>query len=248
MIRSSLIGAEGRGGVRHERRPDDDLPELPELAGLPPAAVERVRHQRASGVRGSLLSAPAAAADPQRRARTRRRGVRLHRRRVRLVGRRLRLRVRLEHDLPRRRPGGRVGRVVAAASPAPSAAASPGARAPTRAGRASGRRPSAAVRAGGASGYGTVVHARRRQRRHGGEPVRVGPLEGRGRRARARRGPPPDARGGARARRGRRPRHHPVGDPAGRRASRSTRRSAPPSGTSTRRSPGAPAPPRGRRP
>jgi uncharacterized protein YbjQ (UPF0145 family) len=33
-----------------------------ELAGLPPAAVDRVRHQRASGVRGSLLSAPAAAA------------------------------------------------------------------------------------------------------------------------------------------------------------------------------------------
>ncbi len=33
-----------------------------ELAGLPPAALERVRHQRASGVRGSLLSAPAAAA------------------------------------------------------------------------------------------------------------------------------------------------------------------------------------------
>ena len=33
-----------------------------ELAGLPPAALERVRHQRASGVRGSLLSVPAAAA------------------------------------------------------------------------------------------------------------------------------------------------------------------------------------------
>jgi hypothetical protein len=33
-----------------------------DLAGLPPAAVDRVRHQRASGVRGSLLSAPAAAA------------------------------------------------------------------------------------------------------------------------------------------------------------------------------------------
>src|SRR4051794_33111543 len=36
--------------------------DLAELAGLPAAAVERVRHQRASGVRGSLLSAPAAAA------------------------------------------------------------------------------------------------------------------------------------------------------------------------------------------
>src|SRR5947209_18515933 len=36
--------------------------DLAELAGLPPAAVERVRHQRSSGVRGSLLSAPAAAA------------------------------------------------------------------------------------------------------------------------------------------------------------------------------------------
>jgi uncharacterized protein YbjQ (UPF0145 family) len=33
-----------------------------ELAGLPPAALDRVRHQQASGVRGSLLSAPAAAA------------------------------------------------------------------------------------------------------------------------------------------------------------------------------------------
>ena len=33
-----------------------------DLAGLPPAAAERVRHQLASGVRGSLLSAPAAAA------------------------------------------------------------------------------------------------------------------------------------------------------------------------------------------
>jgi uncharacterized protein YbjQ (UPF0145 family) len=39
-----------------------DEPLDAELAGLPPAAVERVRHQRSSGVRGSLLSAPAAAA------------------------------------------------------------------------------------------------------------------------------------------------------------------------------------------
>ena len=36
---------------------DDD-----DLRGVPPAGVERVRRQRASGVRGSLLSAPAAAA------------------------------------------------------------------------------------------------------------------------------------------------------------------------------------------
>jgi len=33
-----------------------------ELRGVPPVAVDRVRHQRDSGVRGSLLSAPAAAA------------------------------------------------------------------------------------------------------------------------------------------------------------------------------------------
>src|SRR3954469_463746 len=33
-----------------------------ELRGLPPAAVERVRHQRESGVRGSLLTAAGAAA------------------------------------------------------------------------------------------------------------------------------------------------------------------------------------------
>jgi Putative heavy-metal-binding len=33
-----------------------------DLRGLPPVAVDRVRHQQASGVRGSLLSAPAAAA------------------------------------------------------------------------------------------------------------------------------------------------------------------------------------------
>lgn len=39
-----------------------DEPGFEELRGLPAAAVERVRHQRASGVRGSLLSAPAAAA------------------------------------------------------------------------------------------------------------------------------------------------------------------------------------------
>src|SRR3954468_17937077 len=43
---------------------DDEAVEPVEddLRGLPPAAVDRVRHQRASGVRGSLLSAPAAAA------------------------------------------------------------------------------------------------------------------------------------------------------------------------------------------
>src|SRR4051794_259515 len=35
---------------------------LEELRGLPPAAVDRVRHQLASGVRGSLLSAAGAAA------------------------------------------------------------------------------------------------------------------------------------------------------------------------------------------
>jgi uncharacterized protein YbjQ (UPF0145 family) len=43
---------------------DDEAVEPVEddLRGLPPAAVARVRHQRASGVRGSLLTAPAAAA------------------------------------------------------------------------------------------------------------------------------------------------------------------------------------------
>src|SRR4051794_41797179 len=35
---------------------------LEELRGLPPAAVDRVRHQLASGVRGSLLTAAGAAA------------------------------------------------------------------------------------------------------------------------------------------------------------------------------------------
>jgi hypothetical protein len=43
---------------------DDEAVEPVEddLRGLPPAAVDRVRHQRASGVRGSLLTAPGAAA------------------------------------------------------------------------------------------------------------------------------------------------------------------------------------------
>jgi len=43
---------------------DDEAVEPVEddLRGLPPAAVDRVRHQRASGVRGSLLTAPWAAA------------------------------------------------------------------------------------------------------------------------------------------------------------------------------------------
>src|SRR4051794_39960293 len=40
----------------------DEEPVEEELRGLPPAAVNRVRHQRASGVRGSLLSAAGAAA------------------------------------------------------------------------------------------------------------------------------------------------------------------------------------------
>src|SRR3954451_15400216 len=40
----------------------DDEPVEEELRGLPPAAVNRVRHQRASGVRGSLLTAAGAAA------------------------------------------------------------------------------------------------------------------------------------------------------------------------------------------
>src|SRR3954469_2797714 len=39
-----------------------DEPVEEDLRGLPPAAVDRIRHQRASGVRGSLLSAPGAAA------------------------------------------------------------------------------------------------------------------------------------------------------------------------------------------
>jgi hypothetical protein len=39
-----------------------DEPVEEELRGLPPAAIDRVRHQRASGVRGSLLTAAGAAA------------------------------------------------------------------------------------------------------------------------------------------------------------------------------------------
>src|SRR3954463_1492500 len=40
----------------------DEEPVEEELRGLPPAAVNRVRHQRASGVRGSLLPGAGAAA------------------------------------------------------------------------------------------------------------------------------------------------------------------------------------------
>ena len=101
-----------------------------ELRGLPPAAVERVRHQRESGVRGLAADGRGGGRRPQHRARTRRRGVRLRRRHARLDRRRLRVRLRLEPDA---RAAGRLDGLRPAASRARSAAASPG-------GTSSGRR------------------------------------------------------------------------------------------------------------